>query len=183
MSRISTPATLEAAPAAAQPLLSGVKASLGVVPAMFRLTSTSPAALEGLLSLSGALGKGALSAKTREALALTVANVNGCNYCNSAHGYIAANLLKVDAPEIDRQREARSADPKLEAALRFARAVALNRGAVDEAEFAAVRAAGYTDAELIEIVGAVALNTYTNYINEVFKTDVDFPVAEARRAA
>jgi uncharacterized peroxidase-related enzyme len=183
MSRIPIPPSIDAAPAAARALLEGVKSQLGKVPNMFRLIATSPSALEGYLGLSDALAKGSLDAATRERIALAVANVNGCSYCNSAHGYLAANLAGLAADEIAANREGRSKDPKADAALRFARNVAIERGAVAEADLRAVRAAGYSDAELVEIVASVALNVLTNYINEAFKTDVDFPVAEARRAA
>ena len=65
----------------------------------------------------------------------------------------------------------------------FRHEVARARGHVGEADLSAVKLAGYTDAQLIEIVQHVALNTWTNYVNEVFKTDIDFPVVEARKAA
>jgi uncharacterized peroxidase-related enzyme len=184
MSRINTPATIDAAPAAARPLLEGVKARLGKAPNLYLLASHSPAALEGLLSLSGALGKGALDAATRERIALAIANVNGCDYCNAAHGYIAKNLVKLSDEEIARNRRGESGDAKANAAVSLAVAVARNRGEVTDAAFAAARNAGLSDAELVEVVAHVALNTFTNYINDVFGTPVDFPAAEpARRVA
>ena len=103
MSRIPTPATIDAAPTASRPLLEGVKKQLGVVPNMFRLISNSPAALEGYLGLSGALNKGPLPAPTRERIALAVAEENGCSYCLSAHSYLGKNLAKLDDAEIDGQ--------------------------------------------------------------------------------
>jgi uncharacterized peroxidase-related enzyme len=183
MSRIPTPATIADAPAKAQPLLDAVKAQLGVAPNMFRLIATSPQALEGYLGMSGALGRGALPAATRERIALAIAEVNGCDYCLSAHAYLGKNLARLDDAEIDRNRSGGSNDPKADAAVRFAVAVARTRGHVAESDLAAVRLAGYTDAQAIEIVQHVALNTWTNYVNEVFKTDIDFPVVEARKAA
>src|SRR6266481_7667267 len=84
MSRIPTPATVAAAPAASRPLLEAVKKQLGVVPNLFRLVATSPAALESYLGLSGALNKGALPTATGERIALAVAEFNGCSYCLSA---------------------------------------------------------------------------------------------------
>lgn len=183
MSRIPTPATIADAPAKAQPLLEAVKKQLGVVPNMFRLISTSPQALEGYLGLSGALGKGALPAPTRERIALAVAEVNGCDYCLSAHTYLGRNLAHLDDAEITANRSGASNDPKADAAVRFAVKVARARGHVAEADLAAVRLAGYSDAQVVEIVQHVALNTWTNYINEVFKTDIDFPVVTARKAA
>lgn len=183
MSRLPIPATIDAAPAASQPMLEAVKKQLGIVPNLFRLVSTSPAALEGYLGLSGALAKGTLPAPTRERIALAVAEINGCDYCLSAHSYLAKNLAKLDDAEIAANRGGASNDPKADAAVRFAAKVARERGHVAEDDLRAVKLAGYSDAQVIEMVLHVALNTWTNYINEVAKTDIDFPAVAARRAA
>lgn len=183
MSRLATPATIDTAPAAARPTLEAVKKQLGVVPNMFRLVSNSPAALDGYVGLNAALGKGKLPLKTRERIALAVAEENGCSYCLSAHSYIAKNLAKLDDAEIAANRAGRSNDPIADAAVRFAVEVTRARGHVSDTHLQAVRAAGYDDAEIVEIVLDVALNTWTNFINEVAKTDIDFPVVSARQAA
>ena len=183
MSRIPTPAAIEDAPAASRPLLEAVKKQLGVVPNLFRLVANSPAALEGYLGVMGALSKGKMPAPTRERIALAVAELNGCSYCLSAHTYLGKNLAKLDDAEITVNRSGASNDPKADAAVRFAVKVARSRGHVGEEEVRAVKAAGYDDAQVIEIVLHVALNTWTNYINEVAKTEIDFPVVTARAAA
>src|SRR5215470_14468716 len=183
MSRILTPTSIQAAPLASQPLLEAVKKQLGVAPNVFRVTSNSPAALEGYVGLLGALSKGKLPAPTRERIALAVAEANGCDYCLSAHTYLGKNLAKLDDAEITANRNGASNDPKADAAVRFAAKVARERGHVSEADVSAVKAAGYTDAQVIEIVLHVALNTWTNYINEVAKTEIDFPVVSARHSA
>lgn len=182
MSRIPTPATINAAPVASQPALEAVKQQLGVVPNLFRLVATSPAALEGYLSMSGALGKGLLPAPTRERIALAVAEINGCSYCLSAHTYLGKNLAKLDDAEMTANRSGASNDPTADAAVRFAAKVARERGHVGDEDLRAVRAAGYDDAQIIEIVLHVALNTWTNYINEVAGTELDFPAATALAA-
>ena len=182
MSRIHTPATVDASPAAARPMLEAVHKQIGVVPNLFRLVANSPAALEGYLGMSGALAKGALPATTRERIALAVAQINGCDYCLSAHSYMAKNLAKLDAAEIAANRRGSSNDPKAEAAVRFAAKVARERGHVGDDDVRAVRMAGYDDAQIVEIVQHVALNTWTNYINEVARTEIDFPLAEALAA-
>ncbi|WP_342234450.1 carboxymuconolactone decarboxylase family protein [Inquilinus sp. OTU3971] len=183
MSRLHTPATIADAPAASQPLLQAVNEQLGVVPNLFRLVSNSTPALEGYLGLFGALAKGRLSPATRERIALAVAEINGCDYCLSAHTYLGRNLAKLDDTEIAANRNGTSSDPKADAAVRFAAKIAAERGHVGEHDVAAVKAAGYDEAEIIEIVLHVALNTWTNYINEVAKTEIDFPVVNARKAA
>ena len=174
MSRLPTPVSIEASPAASRPLLTAVEKQLGVVPNMFRLLGAHPVALEGYLGLSGALGRGALPVKTRQRLALVVAERNGCDYCLAAHTHLGKNLAKIDDAELAAARDASSADPGIAAALRFARTVTLSRGKVSDADLQALKAAGYTDAQAVEIVVHVALNTLTNYVNNVAATPIDF---------
>jgi uncharacterized peroxidase-related enzyme len=183
MTRIPTPASIEASPQAAQPLLQAVKKQLGVVPNMFRAISNSPAALEGYLGLNGALAKGSLEPQTRERIALAIAEVNGCDYCLSAHAYLGKNLSKLSDAEIAANRDGGSTDAKADAAVRFAAKLAQTRGHPSGDDVNAVKRAGYTDAQVIEIVLHVALNTLTNYINETVKTEVDFPVMTTRAHA
>ena len=182
MSRIHTPASIDASPAAAKPLLEAVKKQLGSAPNLFRVLANSPAALEGYLGLNGALAKGSLDAKTRERIAIAVAELNGCSYCLSAHTYIGKNVAKLDDAEITANRAGASNDIKADAAVRFAVKVVNARGHVNDADVAAVKAAGFDDAQIVEIVLHVALNTLTNYVNEVAKTEIDFPVVTARAA-
>ncbi len=183
MTRIPTPASIADAPAASQPLLEAVKAQLGVAPNLFRMVGNSPAALEGYLGMSGALNKGALPAPTRERIALAVAQANGCDYCLSAHTYLAINLAKLDTAEIAANRNGGSTDPKADAAVRFAVKVTQQRGHIDDGDLRAVRLAGYSDAQIIEIVQHVALNIWSNYINIVAGTEIDFPHVSAASAA
>ena len=182
MSRLAIP-TVDNSPAASKPLLAAVKQSLGVVPNLMKLVGHSPAALEGYLSLNGALAKGKLDAKLRESIALAVAEYNGCDYCLSAHDYLGRNVAKMNGGEIDAARDGRSADARTDAALHFARRVAESRGRVSDIEIAALRNAGFDEASVIEIVVNVALNVLTNYVNNVAQTDIDFPKVSAKLAA
>jgi len=181
MSRISIP-TLDDAPEASRPTLNAIHKSLGVVPNLFRLLAKSPAALAAFTGLNGALAK-TLDVKTRERIALAVAQVNGCDYCLSAHIYLGLNLAKITPEEIALNRKGASSDEKANAAVSFAAKVTRERGHISESDLAAVRAAGFTDAQIVEIVGLVAENTFTNYLNEVVKTDIDFPVVRVSDAA
>ena len=175
MSRIPTPATIADAPEAARPALDGVRKAIGAVPNLFRIVANSPAALNGYLGLHGALATGALDAATRERIALAVAEINGCGYCLAAHSYLGKTVAKLSAAEIEANRRGVSTDAKADAAVRFAAKIVHGRGAVTDADVLGVRAAGYSDAEIVEIVAHVALNTLTNYVNEVLGTEVDFP--------
>lgn len=182
MSRIPTPIDIQSAPAASIALLEGVKAQLGSVPNMFRLISNSPAALEGFLGLNGALAKGVLDAATRERIALAVAELNGCNYCLAAHSYLGSNVAKLADDEILNNRRGSSNDQQADVAVKFAVEIVKTRGMVSEGTLELVRKSGYSDAQMVEIVVHVALNTLTNYVNRVFGTEVDFPIVDALSA-
>ncbi|CAH0342982.1 peroxidase-related enzyme [Rhizobium sp. CECT 9324] len=175
MSRIATPATIGDAPESSRPVLEAIQKQIGSVPNIFRLVSNSPAALNGLTALQHALGKGELPPATRERIALTMAEANGCDYCLSAHTYTGTKFAKLEVNEIDANRRGTSNDPKAAVAVEFARALVDVRGSVPAGEIEKVRAAGYSDAEILEIIAHVALNTFTNYVNEALGTEIDFP--------
>lgn len=181
MSRIAIPAR-DDAPAASQPILDAVHKQLGMAPNLFRLVSISPAVLTGLTGLSAALGR-TLDVKTRERLAIATAQVNGCDYCLSAHTYLGLNLAKLPPEEIALNRKGASGDPKADAAVRFGARVAETRGKVSAGDIAAVKLAGFTEAQVIEIVAIVAENFLTNLINNVAETDIDFPAVLTSEAA
>lgn len=181
MSRIAVPA-LDDSPAGSKATLDAVNKQLGVVPNLFRLIGNSPTVLNAFTSFQSATSK-TLDVKTRERIALAVAQVNGCGYCLSAHTYLGTNLAKISPEEIALNRKGKSGDAKASAAVAFAYKVAQERGHVSDSDISAVRAAGYTDAQLVEIVALVAENSFTNYLNEVAKTEIDFPVVKADEAA
>lgn len=181
MSRIAVP-TREAVPETSKPLLDAVENQLGVVPNLFRLISLSPVVLQGFLGMNGALGK-TLDVKTRERIALAIAQINGCDYCLSAHTYLGLNLAKIDAAEIALNRRGASADMKANAAVAFAAKVMKARGAVSGADVQAVKEAGFTDAQIVEIVAIIAENVFTNLLNNVAETEIDFPVVKTSEAA
>jgi uncharacterized peroxidase-related enzyme len=182
MSRISIP-SVDQSVAASKPLLAAVHQQLGVVPNLMKVVGHSPAALEGYLSLNGALAKGKLNGQLREQIALAIAEYNGCDYCLSAHDYLGRNVAKLSQADIDAAREARANDSHANAALRFARQVATSHGHVSDADLAALRSAGFDEASTIEIVTTVALNVLTNYVNNVVQTEIDFPKISAKQAA
>lgn len=184
MSRL-TLITSETATGDAKTMLDAVQKKMGMTPNMTRAMAVQPVVLEAYLGFSGALAKGTLDAKTREAIALAVAGRNGCDYCASAHSAISGSL-KVDRAEIEHRLAGRSTDPRTAAVLTFATAVVEKRGVVSDAEIAAIRAAGFDDSGIAEIVANVALNSFTNLFNNVAEPTIDFPkvsVREQRAAA
>jgi uncharacterized peroxidase-related enzyme len=156
-------------------MLDGVQRGLGVLPNMFRVAAQSPAALEALTGLFGALSEGRLPGKAREAVALTVSELDRCDYCLSAHTVLGRGA-GLSESELESARSAVAEDPRLRATLRLARAIVDKRGQVDDQELLEVRRAGLSEAEIVEVVANVALTIFTNYLNEVAKTEIDFPV-------
>lgn len=161
----------------AKELLDGVKKKLGITPNLMRTMANSPAVLEGYLNFSGALAGGSISAKLREQIALTVGESNQCQYCVSAHTAIG-KMVGLNDDDIEESRNSTSSDRKTEAALRFAKKIVLARGELKDEEINLVRQAGYTDGEIAEIIGNVALNIFTNYFNHIAQTEIDFPRIE-----
>jgi uncharacterized peroxidase-related enzyme len=177
MSRLAIPAR-EQLPDAARPLLDAVE-KLGSVPNLFRLLATQPGRTGGHLRQVRRRSR-VRSMQTRERIALAVAAVNGCDYCMSAHTYLATQIWRSSARMRSRATaQGGSTDPNVDAAIRFAAKVARERGHVSDADIAGVRLAGYSDAQIVEIVAQAAENVFTNFLNEVAKTDIDFPVVRA----
>ena len=170
------PVEPETATGKAADLLAQVHKSLGVTPTMTKVMANSPALLQGYLALSGAVAGGTLKPAVRERLAIATAQLNGCEYCLSAHTYVGANIAKVDAAELDRARRAESSDAHVAALLKLSNAIAENAGDVDDVDLKTARAEGVTDVEIGEIVANLALNTMTNYFNILAHVDNDWPV-------
>ena len=183
MSRLTIPSSIDSSPQGARASLAAVDKSLGSVPNLFRLVANSPNAIKGYLGLNAAVASSSLGPQTQERIALVVAERNGCDYCLSAHTYLGRHVAKLDDAEITANRNGSSNDMKAAAAVRFASQVVQSRGHVADADLQSIKAAGFTAADIVDIVLAVALNTFTNYINEVARTEIDFPVVHSTRAA
>jgi len=171
---VQNPAT---ATGAAKNVYDGAKKALGVIPNMVRVIGNSPAALQGWAQFSGALSTGSLPASTREQLALLIAEYNDCQYCLAAHAAIGS-AAGLNRQQVDQARRGVSPDKRAAAALTFAQALLEAHGGVSAADVEAARAAGLSEAELVEVVGAVAVNVFTNYVNRAFAVDLDFPRLE-----
>ena len=168
----------QAATGRTKELLDEVESSFGSIPNLFRTAAASDTALEGMLRLFQVVGSGSIDKGLGEQIAIAVAETNGCSYCLSAHTAIG-RLYKVPDGELAAAREGRSADAKAQAALEFAREVSVRRGAVSDDDFARVRAAGWSDGEIAELVAHVALSVFTNYFAVATRADIDWPELRA----
>jgi len=157
-------------------LLDAIKAKSGRVANILKTMAHSPVALQAYMGLSGALADAKLPLKVREQIALAVGEDNQCHYCVAAHSAIGKHA-GLTPEEIEAGRRAKSLDPKTDAILKFAKKLSAQRGNITDGELAEVRKAGCSDEEIFEIITAVALNLFTNYVNHVADTAIDFPQA------
>jgi len=173
MSRINV-VTNETANSEQKELLAAIQSQLGMVPNFLKVFANSPAALRAFLGLHGIANEGSLDPQTRERIALGLAQQNSCEYCLSAHTAIGRKA-GLSNEEIDANRAGTSQDEKAAVAVKFARSVAENTGEVTTAEITEARNAGYSDAEIVEIITHVGMNVLTNMIGKASRLEIDFP--------
>ncbi len=172
MSRVNLQS--QTAPAASQPLLAQIQQAFGATPNMFKAVANSPAALQSMWAAFGALGAGTLGTRLGEQIAVAIANRNRCEYCLAAHTALGRKA-GASAAEMSAAQAGASDDAHTAAALTFVLKVVEQRAQIDEADVAALRAAGFDDGQVVEILAHVALNLFTNYINVALDVPVDFP--------
>lgn len=181
MTRIN-PVNVDTVDAATAATLDAVKKQIGMVPNLFKVFAHSPAVLNANLAFAGELAKGVLTAKQREIVALATAQVNECHYCLSAHTLMGKGAGL--SPEGVRAARAGQADDGIDHTIAaLARRVTETRGQLSDAEVAAARANGLSDAQIIEVIANVAHNVLTNFTNNVALTPIDFPVVDVALAA
>ena len=158
---------------------------LDEAPRFLQVMANSPASLRAYIRADAALVRGQLTTRQRQQVALAVAEINGSSYSLSAR-YDTRKSLGLTHQEMQLAGNAAAADPKVDTMLRFTRAVVLQRGDISDEDFQALGIAGFTDAQIIEIVANIGLNVFSNYFCSVAKTEVDFPLfqpgADAPRA-
>lgn len=155
-------------------LIELIDSKMGITPNMIKEMAISPAILRAYYCFREALSKGKLCAKLQSLIPITISEVNANGYCLSA-GTALARLAGFEEGEIESSRMASNRDDKIAVALDFARRVALNRGRVDDNQIGLLRATGYTDEEILEIIGHVVLSIFANYFTEISQTPNGFP--------
>jgi len=171
--------TDSAATSQTQALLSDIHRAFGATPNMFRAVANSPAALKSMWGSFGALGGGVISAQLSEQIAVAIADRNACHYCLAAHTALGRKA-GVSAADMAAAQAGEASDPQTAAALRFALKLVNDRGQVDAADVEALRAVGFDDEQIVEILAHVALNLFTNYVNVAFEVPLDFPGVRLR---
>ncbi len=176
MARIQ-PLEPQNAPEKSRDILLGLEKALGFAPNMYKSMAQAPAVLEGFLGFKKALGTGTLSAKLHEQIALALAGANTCDYCASAHTAIGSKH-GLPADELAANLKGGSSDPATKAALTFALAINAREGFVTDEQDQALRDAGYTEEQVVEVFAQTIFNIFTNYFNHLAQTAIDFPLVQ-----
>ena len=175
MSRLSVP-NLEYAAGPSGQVYAQIKKAIGSVPKTFAaIAAHGPAALKSVLAADAVLAAGSLTSRDQEVIKLVISDAAGCDYCVAAHSYLAK--LAGVKPELLKQiREGQSTgDAKRDVLVGFVRKLARSSGTVSDEDFAVIKAAGYSDAQLVEISLAFATTVFTNVFNRINNTEIDFP--------
>lgn len=177
MSRLTVP-SLRSATGATAEIYAQIKKAIGSVPNTFAaIGAHGPAALKAVLAADAVLASGSLSKRDQETIKLVISEVAGCDYCVAAHSLLG-KLAGLKPEELKKIRVGESTgDAKRDALVRFVRSLAKTSGTVSDQDFAAIKAAGYTDAQLVDISLAFATNVFTNVFNRINDTTLDFPAA------
>ena len=160
--------TTDTAPDRSRPLLEGIKKAFGFVPNLYAVFAESPAALQGALAMAEAFSASTLSPAEQQLVALAVSEANDCQFCVAAHSTIAKRIAKAD-PALVAATLAREplSDPKLDALVTFTRRMVEQRGFVADTDVAAFLDAGYTKAQVIEVLLGVGMKTFNNYVDHI----------------
>ena len=173
MPRIQPLTDDQASPEAAE-IFGAITQKIGKVPNLYRTLGHAPSVLGGLLQLGDVLDGGSLSAPVKEQIALRVANRNACDYCESAHTAIG-KMVGLSADQAIAARQGQADDATAQAVLALVDAVLEREGFVTDDQLAAARDAGLSDQVILEVVGQVIKNFFTNFVNHLAQTEVDFP--------
>jgi uncharacterized peroxidase-related enzyme len=177
MSRVSVP-SLESATGPTAEIYGQIKKAVGSVPNTFAaIGAHGPAALRAVLAADAVLAAGSLTKRDQETIKLVISGVAGCDYCVAAHSMLG-KLAGLKSEVLNQIRDGKpTGDAKRDALIRFVRTLAETSGTVSDEDFAAIKAAGYTDDQLVDISLAFATTVFTNVFNRINDTDIDFPAA------
>jgi uncharacterized peroxidase-related enzyme len=175
MTRIATPPVASATGATAE-VYAQIKKAAGSVPNTFAtIGAHGPAALKAVLNADGVLAAGSLSKQDQETIKLVVSEAAGCDYCVAAHSMLG-KMVGLSQESLAALRNNKpTGDGKRDVLAQFVRKIVQTSGTLHEDEFAAIKAAGYTDEQIVDISLAIAVTVFTNVFNRINDTAIDFP--------
>lgn len=167
--------TVESAPSGSKETLKEIAKRYGFIPNLAGVFAESPGAFQALLGAMNAFDAAvmSLSPLERQVVLLAVSVKNRCEYCTAAHGMLA-NMNGLDRAEVDKlQLGAELGNRRLETIRKFAETIVESRGRVPEEDIEMFASAGFTRAQVLEVISGVALKTLTNYVNHIAKPPVN----------
>jgi len=178
--RLHTP---ESAPEASRPYLQRAQAANGFLPNLVASLANAPTALETYLTVAEINGRSGLSLAERETVQITAAAIHGCGFCVAGHTAVALKKAQLEPQLVESIRaQTPLSDPRLDAVAVFTRAVIANRGAVSDETLAAFHAAGFSDANALEVILGVSLATLCNFANNLAQNELNPELAAYRWA-
>lgn len=166
--------TVEDAPEAAKAGVASAEKANGFLPNLIALLANAPTALETYQTVSGINARSDLKLAEREAVQITAAAIHGCGFCVAGHTAVAYKKAGLNEAVVNALRNgSRVPDTKLNAVAEFTRAVIRSRGAVEDSELQSFKAAGFTDANAVEVVLGVSLATLCNFTNNLGQTTLN----------
>jgi uncharacterized peroxidase-related enzyme len=165
--------SLESAPEGSKPILEQLKKQVGFIPNLAATMAESPSLLEAFTTLRSIYGGGSFSPVEREAIAMAVSFDNNCTYCMAAHSTFA-KMNGASEDDLNALRAGKSpSDSRLQAISTLARQIIRSKGHLSEQEINAFLNAGFTNAELLEVVVGISMTAIANYAHNIAKTPVD----------
>ncbi|MGF6240424.1 MULTISPECIES: carboxymuconolactone decarboxylase family protein [Paraburkholderia] len=178
--RLHTP---ESAPEASRPYLQRAQAANGFLPNLVASLANAPTALETYLTVAEINGRSGLSLAERETVQITAAAIHGCGFCVAGHTAVALKKAQLEPQLVESIRaQTPLSDPRLDAVAVFTRAVIATRGAVSDETLAAFHAAGFSDANALEVILGVSLATLCNFANNLAQNELNPELAAYRWA-
>lgn len=175
--------TKQSAPKQSVTLLEQAESAFGFVPNLLGVLAESPATLKAYLTLGQIFDESSFTPVERQIVILAVSRFNECQYCVAAHSVIAgATKVPKQAVKAIRSDEPIE-DARLEALRRFTTVVVDKRGWVSEDDVRSFEAAGFSRAQVLEVILGVGFKTLSNYVNHIAETPLDQAFAERKWTA
>lgn len=167
--------TIDTADAIAAPILKNFKDQYGMIPNFYAALGIDGCSLTGYLDFVKSIEtQGQLNERQRELISLAVANYNGCHYCVSGHTF-SAKRAGLSLEECAQAQLGKAADPYEQALLNLVEQLLEKQGHLDEQDKMNAYNAGITDQKMIQIAAWTVLNTFSNWVNNIVQTKIDFP--------
>lgn len=159
-----------------QAIFDKLQKGLGFVPNLYAYFAKNETALGDYLAFQNR--KSTLTGKEREVVNLVTSQINGCRYCQSAHTVLGKMSGFTDEQVLEIRRGTASFNDKLDALAKLTASIVKNKGRAASDLVEGFFEAGYTEANLIDVIIVVGDKIISNYLHNLTEFEIDFPLAE-----